>query len=80
MNEFDQQDAELFEMVHRNPYRTGVKTTIGYVVTPAEYQEYMDMKSKKIKRRKNPTPGFMNIFASAIAALIFIVTALSALI
>lgn len=38
MSDFDRENEEVFTIVHNNPYRTGVKQTVGYIV-PAEQAE-----------------------------------------
>lgn len=83
MNEFDEEywkeTDQVLALPRRNPYRTGVKATIGYVVTQEEYQEYTAMKSRQAhKQKKSYAPE--NMAAAVIGVLAFIVMTVAALI
>lgn len=72
MSEFDKQNEEVFAMVHNNPYRTGVKQMVGYIV-PAEQAEQLAV--LEASESKSNVRGMIGLCLAALAiTVVFVLT------
>lgn len=74
MSEFEKQDADLIEIVHRNHYRSGLLRPIGIIVPIDEAREMAEMRAAQNRKK----PSFGELLFGATFVLGIIATTLAA--
>lgn len=69
MFEISQEDRDVMDMCHENRRRSGITTTVGYIVTQEEAMEYAAIKAAQKRRGGDwQNVGFMILATLAVIA------------